>query len=70
MPAYGISPVFRRARSQGVLVACKRGDWILMLQRSRVRARVSARAIAKMIDPPRIEPELSIGKAVKAVRPE
>ena len=42
----------------------------MMLQRSRVRARVSARAIAKMIDPPRIEPELSIGKAVKAVRPE
>jgi hypothetical protein len=45
-----------------------------MLQRSRVRARVSARAIATVIDPPRIEPELSIGKAMKAsrnsVRPE
>ena len=39
-----------------------------MLQRSRVRARVSARAIAKMIDPPRIEPELSIGRATKALR--
>ena len=39
-----------------------------MLQRSRVRARVSARAIATVIDPPRIEPELSIGRATKALR--